>query len=366
MTLTGFCIFFFEVKLISRAFFMTFFPLSILLLNVRQTGTHVLLKLVRARGFNQRSVAILGDSERTARFSQIIKREAASGYRVVDCRKANAAAAEKLLNTDLDEIFVLAGDGSTELERLVLSLMKGGKRVRLVPGIFDARLFRQSLDSFAGVPVLSLGGHGLSRSQAVTKRVVDVVGSLTLLIIAAPLMALTALLIKVSSRGPVLFMQNRLGQGGRTFRIYKFRTMYQDAEESLRADPALYQRYVANNYKLPKGEDPRITSLGNLLRTSSLDELPQLFNVLKGDMSLVGPRPVVPPEVDKYEEYSSLFMAVKPGLTGNWQINGRSEIDDYSQRAALDVEYIRDQSLKTDVDILLKTIPAVLWRKGAH
>jgi lipopolysaccharide/colanic/teichoic acid biosynthesis glycosyltransferase len=135
---------------------------------------------------------------------------------------------------------------------------------------------------------------------------------------------------------------------------------------TLISNPTLYQKYIENNYKLPKGEDPRITPLGAFLRRTSLDELPQLFNVLKGDMSLVGPRPIVPAEIDKYGEYGPLFMAVKPGLTGNWQIKGRSNISDYSRRAVLDIEYIRDQSLKTDVDILLKTIPAVVWRKGAH
>jgi lipopolysaccharide/colanic/teichoic acid biosynthesis glycosyltransferase len=124
--------------------------------------------------------------------------------------------------------------------------------------------------------------------------------------------------------------------------------------------------YVDNGFKLPKGQDPRITTLGKVLRTTSLDELPQLFNVLCGHMSLVGPRPLVPPEIDMYGDYANLFMSVKPGLTGNWQISGRSEINDYLRRAVLDVEYIRDQSLKHDVDILLKTIPAVLMRKGAH
>ena len=116
-------------------------------------------------------------------------------------------------------------------------------------------------------------------------------------------MALIALMVKLSAPGPVLFRQERLGEGGRRFRIYKFRTMYRDAEKALRSDPALYRKYVENNYKLPKGEDPRITPLGDFLRSTSLDELPQLFNIIKGDMSLVGPRPIVPPEIDKYGEY---------------------------------------------------------------
>jgi len=227
-------------------------------------------------------------------------------------------------------------------------------------------LFRQDLNDFDGIPVLSLGGYGLSRLQSGAKRFLDIVGSLFLLLVFGPVLVMVALLVKMSSPGPILFSQERLGEGGGRFRIYKFRTMYEDAETALRSDPVLYRKYVESNYKLPKGEDPRVTPLGDFLRSSSLDELPQLFNVLKGDMSLVGPRPIVPPEIDKYGEYGILFTSVKPGLTGRWQIHGRSEVVDYSRRAALDIEYIRDQSLKSDVDILLKTIPAVLLRKGAY
>ena len=180
------------------------------------------------------------------------------------------------------------------------------------------------------------------------------------------MLAIVALAVKLSSPGPVLFRQERLGKGGQRFRIYKFRTMYQDAEKILRSDLAVYQKYIENNYKLPPGQDCRITPIGRFLRTTSLDELPQLFNVLKGEMSLVGPRPIVPPEIEKYGDYGALFMSVRPGLTGNWQVSGRSEVSDYARRTALDIEYIRDQSLRTDIDILLKTIPAVLSRKGAH
>jgi lipopolysaccharide/colanic/teichoic acid biosynthesis glycosyltransferase len=148
--------------------------------------------------------------------------------------------------------------------------------------------------------------------------------------------------------------------------MLKFRTMYRDAEEKLRADPELFRVYLENNHKIPARRDPRIAPFGSFMRASSLDELPQLINVLKGDMSLVGPRPITPPQLEQYGEYGTLFLSVKPGITGYWQVQGRSEITDFSRRTALDIGYIRDQSLKTDVDILLKTIPAVLRRKGAH
>lgn len=363
---TGCSVFLFKLGLISREFFLIFLPLGMLLLNLRQSGVQILLKYLRAQGFNLHSVAVVGDRDRAARFSELIKREAGTGYRVVAQSSADGSMADDVSEADLDEVFVLFGNGASDLERLVLKFVKQGKRVHLVPGIFDATLFRQSLGEVAGVPVLSLGGFGMSRFQAGAKRFLDIIASVLLLLVVGPVLVAVALAVKLSSPGPVLFTQERLGKGGRRFHIYKFRTMYQDAEKILRSDLALYQKYIENNYKLPPGEDWRITRIGRCLRTTSIDELPQLLNVLKGDMSLVGPRPIVPAEIDKYGDYGALFMSVKPGLTGNWQVRGRSEVIDYSHRAALDIEYIRDQSLRTDIDILLRTIPAVLSRKGAH
>lgn len=366
MMLVGFCAFILKLELISRTFFVMFLPLSMLLLDIRQTGAYFVLKFARVRGFNLRSVAIVGDPEGVARFSEVIERQATTGYRVVQPLTGEGTASSDSRDTDFDEVFVVISAGSTDRDLLFRDLVKQGKRVHFVPAFFDARLFRQDLNDFDGIPVLSLGGYGLSRMQSGTKRFLDIVGSLILLLVFAPVMAMVALLVRISSPGPILFRQERLGEGGRRFNIYKFRTMHEDAETTLRSDPALYKKYIENNYKLPKGGDPRVTLIGGFLRSSSLDELPQLFNVLKGEMSLVGPRPIVPPEIDKYGEYGMLFTAVKPGLTGKWQIHGRSEVSDYSRRAALDIEYIRDQSLKTDFDILFRTIPAVLLRRGAH
>jgi exopolysaccharide production protein ExoY len=187
-----------------------------------------------------------------------------------------------------------------------------------------------------------------------------------LLALTAPLFAAVALINKLTSPGPVLFAQKRLGLNGKPFMVYKFRTMVINAEAVLKQNPELYQKYLENNYKLPDGDDPRITRVGRFLRATSLDELPQLFNVIKGDMSLVGPRPVVPSEVENYADYATLFLSAKPGMTGHWQVSGRSEIKEYARRVELDLEYIRDQSLSKDLEILLRTVPAVLMRRGAH
>jgi exopolysaccharide production protein ExoY len=185
-------------------------------------------------------------------------------------------------------------------------------------------------------------------------------------LVFAPLMGLIAIAVKLTSSGPVFFRQERLGKEGRYFRIFKFRTMRPDAEAVLKSDPQLYSRYRESNFKLAREDDFRITPIGRFLRTFSLDELPQLFNVLTGEMSLVGPRPIVPDEIKQYNDYAKLLLSVKPGMTGYWQVNGRSLITDYADRVKLDMEYIRDQSLRGDLQIMLKTVGAVTRTEGAH
>ena len=144
-------------------------------------------------------------------------------------------------------------------------------------------------------------------------------------------MGAIAVVVKLTSPGPVLFRQKRLGLNGEPFTLYKFRTMRADAEQILKDSPSLYDKYLENNFKLPKGEDPRLAPLGRFLRATSLDEMPQLFNVFIGEMSLVGPRPIVPHEAVQYGDSAMLFMSAKPGMTGHWQVNGRSEIAEYQQ-----------------------------------
>ena len=248
----------------------------------------------------------------------------------------------------------------------VLALLKNGKSVHIIPSLLDTRLFRQSLGDVAGIPVLSVSKGELSPIQSAVKRTVDFAGCAILLVVLSPLIGAIALVVRRTSPGPALFRQKRLGLKGEPFTLYKFRTMRSDAEQILKSSPALYEKYVQNNFKLPKGEDPRLTPLGKFLRATSLDELPQLFNVLIGEMSLVGPRPIVPHEAVQYGDSGTLFMSAKPGMTGHWQVSGRSEIAEYRKRVELDLEYIRDQSLGKDIEILLRTVPAVLRRRGAN
>jgi lipopolysaccharide/colanic/teichoic acid biosynthesis glycosyltransferase len=201
--------------------------------------------------------------------------------------------------------------------------------------------------------------------QAAAKRTLDVVGSATGLLLAAPLLVILAFAIRVDSGGRVLFVQRRIGRYGRSFPCYKLRTMCVDAEARLNDDRTLRATYEANGYKLPVDCDPRVTRFGRFLRATSLDELPQLWNVLRGDMSLVGPRPVVPEELAHYGAARDVLLSVRPGITGAWAVQGRSSVN-YPERADIELTYVRSWTVAEDLRILGRTVGAVLQQHGAH
>jgi exopolysaccharide biosynthesis polyprenyl glycosylphosphotransferase len=201
------------------------------------------------------------------------------------------------------------------------------------------------------------------RTSLALKRIIDVVGSLVGFIVFAPLFALLSIAVKIASRGPVFFVQDRCGVGGRVFRFYKFRTMVADAEQRKAALEHLNEM-KGPVFKIRR--DPRVTRIGAILRKSSLDELPQLWNVLKGDMSLVGPRPPLPDEVECYDGRQAQRLSVMPGITGLWQVSGRSSIPDFDRWLELDLTYVRSWSLWLDFRILLKTIIVVFLARGAQ
>lgn len=213
-----------------------------------------------------------------------------------------------------------------------------------------------------GVAEISAPRVGVPRSYMVVKRLMDVVGASVALVILALPMALLALAIKLESRGPVLFWQYRLGEDGIPFRFFKFRSMVADAE-ARRAELAAVNEAEGPIFKIR--QDPRITRVGRWMRKSSLDETPQLFHVLLGQMTLVGPRPPLPAEVENYEPWQRERLTVRPGLTCIWQISGRSDIP-FERWVELDIEYVRRRSLLLDLSILLRTIPAVFTGRGAY
>ncbi|MGO8670184.1 MAG: sugar transferase [Capsulimonadaceae bacterium] len=213
----------------------------------------------------------------------------------------------------------------------------------------------------------SLPGYTAPRSLPLTyvvaKRAFDCVAATLLLVALAPVFLVIALAIKSSSRGPILFRQSRLGRNGKRFECLKFRTMVENAEEMLRRDPDLQAQYEAAGFKLKV--DSRITPLGAWLRRTSLDELPQLFNVLAGDMSLIGPRPIVPKEIERYGVYGDKLLSVLPGLGGLWQASGRSDLS-YAERVCLDMDYVDNCSFFYDIKVLLDTAYSVAASRGAY
>ena len=213
----------------------------------------------------------------------------------------------------------------------------------------------------------SNGGLNLS-DMPWWKRFFDVVFASFAIIISLPLMIPIAMIIKLTDRGPVFFGHERVGFRGKKFKVLKFRSMYPDADKRLKDilenDPIAREEWE-RTFKLKN--DPRITPIGKFLRKTSLDELPQFFNVLKGDMSVVGPRPVVEEELKKYyKDKAKLYMSVKPGITGYWQVEGRSDVKNYEERVKMDEWYIKNQSFWLDIKIVLKTIKVMLTGKGAY
>ncbi len=235
-----------------------------------------------------------------------------------------------------------------------------GVRVSLLPRVLDVVGTSVVFDELYGMTVLGVRRFGLSRSSVLVKRTFDLVGAIAALVVAAPVMAVIAIAIKLDSSGPVLFRQVRVGQGGRLFRICKFRTMSTDAEERKKELVALNE---AGGGLFKIADDPRVTRVGRFLRKTSLDELPQLFNVVRGDMSLVGPRPLILDEDQRIKGWDRRRLSLTPGMTGHWQILGSARVP-LHEMVKIDYLYVAGWSLWSDIKILLRTVPYMLARRG--
>src|ERR1035438_10413796 len=250
-----------------------------------------------------------------------------------------------------------------QVEAAIRACELEGVEAWLVADFFKTQVSRTSFDDYYGWPVLVFRSTPESSWQRVLKQLMDMTGSFLVLALGWPLFALIALLIKFSSPGPVLFRQKRSGINGQPFTIYKFRTMVTNAEQ-LQHELAAMNEMTGPVFKVTN--DPRITPIGKFLRKYSLDELPQFFNVLRGEMSLVGPRPLPVDEVKRFYDLAHRRrLSVKPGLTCLWQVSGRSNLSDFKDWVRLDLEYIDNWSLWLDIKILLRTLPAVFAGTGA-
>lgn len=272
---------------------------------------------------------------------------------------------EVLKNNPVDQvIFTLPTGYVGEFEKYVCLCEEMGVTVKMIVDLYDLKIAKTYMTYIGTLPVITFHSVSVNSCELAMKRFLDIVGSLVGLFITGIACIFIIPAIKLSDPGPVLFSQNRVGLNGRIFKIYKFRTMYVDAEA--RKKELMKQNEVNGGLMFKIKADPRITNVGKFLRKTSLDELPQFINVLKGEMSLVGTRPPTVDEVNKYENYHRRRISFKPGLTGMWQVSGRSNITDFDKVVSLDTQYIDEWSLWLDIKIIFKTILVVLKKGDAY
>lgn len=237
-----------------------------------------------------------------------------------------------------------------------------GASFKLIPDLYELNLSRIDVENIEGIPLLGIRQVSLNTPQRIVTRAIDISLSLMGLIIGSPLYLCIALAVKWTSPGPIIYRQERVGLNGKHFQMLKFRSMSQDAD---RQQERLLSLNEAQGPIFKMRDDPRVTPIGSILRRTSLDEIPQLINVLKGEMSLVGPRPPLPREVAQYAEWQKGRLAIKPGCTGLWQVRGRSNIS-FDEGVLMDIYYIENWSLRLYIQILLRTIPAIVFSRGAY
>lgn len=263
----------------------------------------------------------------------------------------------------MDEVFLhLNVQEHDEIRQMIEDFESMGVICHYSVDLFEGTPRESSVGKFGDYTVISYSIYHVDYARQIVKRLFDILGGLIGLLLTAVLYPFIAILIKIDSKGPVLFSQVRVGKNGRRFKIYKFRSMYVDAEQR-KKELQKYNEMEGLMFKLEN--DPRITRVGKFLRKTSLDEFPQFYNVLRGDMSLIGTRPPTEDEFEQYSPYYRRRLCMTPGLTGLWQVSGRSEIEDFDQVVQLDLQYIENWSLTLDIKILLKTIWVVLGGKGA-
>lgn len=266
----------------------------------------------------------------------------------------------------LDQIYILQKreEQLSAMQKYVDLCIDMGVTVRMVVDFYKRRRADSYVSCVGTYPVITYHTVTLNTGEQAVKRIMDVMGGLAGIVLFSPIMVITALAIKLDSPGPVIFRQTRVGKNGRQFQIYKFRSMYVDAEE--KKAELLAQNEIAGGVMFKLKEDPRITRVGKVIRKLSIDELPQFFNVVGGSMSLVGTRPPTLDEVEKYGRKQWRRISIKPGLTGMWQVNGRSLVTDFEKIVEMDVEYIDNWSLMEDIRILCKTVTVLLKHADAY
>lgn len=360
---------------VSRLQFLYFVALDVAALLVLHLTVLAVVRWRQRNGWHRR-VLIVGGGSFAAQLAREFERRSWTGMRVIGVvadaeedvidlpRLGNVGDTARIVDDQrIDEvIFTLPPQKQDQVVQVSLELQQQPVMLHMVPGVLDLAFARTPVDSVGGIPLISLRESALTESQRRFKRLFDVVASSLLLLLLAPLMLIIALIIRIDSPGPVFFMQERIGEHGRRFKMIKFRSMYIDADRRWHE----VARRDAQGRLLHKLEpDPRVTPIGRKLRRTSLDELPQLFNVLRGEMSLVGPRPEMPYVAAEYQPWQWQRFRVPPGITGWWQINGRSTRPMHLHTED-DLYYIQNYSFRLDLWILLKTVAVVFNGQGAY
>ncbi|MCO6429943.1 MAG: sugar transferase [Deltaproteobacteria bacterium] len=381
---------------LSRSFIILFCVLVTIFLACERFFVLLFLRFWRRRGRNFRNIVICGVGEQALRIAREIVQRPELGIRIrgfadlgegegrqrsaVDALRdlqrisrvpfsrrliENGAALERALREfAIDEvIFTDVVDVMPRVEEMVVVCSEQGVRTTIAADLFSVGLIKSEMSYFGGMPLIHFQTPPGDRWELAVKRLIDITVSAMLLVLLAPLFLIVAIGVKLSSPGPIIFKQKRVGLNGRLFYIYKFRSMHAEAEKELE-ELLPFNEMSGPVFKMKN--DPRITPFGRFIRRFSLDELPQLWNVFIGEMSLVGPRPPVPGEVSMYERKDRRRLSMRPGLTCTWQVTGRNRIDDFESWVKLDLEYIDNWSLMHDIILMFRTIPVVLFGYGAR
>lgn len=368
---------FFSYRDISRILFVVFISLAYCFLIIWRSGARLVFRLFKENSESQRYVLIVGAGPVGRHLQTVINGNSYFGLKVLgfldddpqkrvlfdDVLGSLDNASQLIENTTVDDVVIaLPRRAHERVNDLVAVLHRLPVRVWVIPDYFHLTLHKASVENFAGIPMLDLRAPALNDYQRLLKRTFDLILALFAFPPSLLIMALICLAIWIEDRGPILFRQQRVGENGRLFEMLKFRTMIPNAEE-MRHLVEHHDQQGNLVHKTPM--DPRVTRVGRFLRRSSLDELPQLFNVLRGDMSLIGPRPEMPFLVDQYEPWQRQRFAVPQGITGWWQINGRSNRPMHLHTED-DLYYVQNYSILLDLQILFKTIAVVLRGRGAY
>jgi exopolysaccharide biosynthesis polyprenyl glycosylphosphotransferase len=370
----------FRPLLYSRLIFFYAGVLITILLGISRLGKRAVRNYLRKRGLGVDRLLIVGAGEVGRTVMRNVVAQPRLGYHVVgfvdddpDKGSTDIGRFKALGSTiniprlvkelAIDEVIItLPWMYHRKIVSIVAQCEREKTRVRIVPDLFQMTLSHLDVEDLGGIPMIGVRDISISGSQWYLKRAMDVVISLAVIVLLAPLFLLLSLIIRFSSQGPAIFRQIRVGKDERLFACYKFRSMYEGADEE--KEKLLDQNEVPGPvFKIR--DDPRITPVGRFLRRTSMDELPQFLNVLMGHMSLVGPRPAIPSEVQRYQPWHKRRLEVAPGITGLWQVSGRSELT-FDEMVLLDLYYIENWSPILDLQILLRTLPKALLGEGAY